>query len=92
MIQILGFKRVLTLAVLAAVCAVLAGALYYVVIPQKTKAENELRVTRAAVGTRRNEVATLKTEYEQFRSRKPNSAASSNPVSSEPRTGSGPAA
>ncbi len=70
MIQILGFKRVLTLAVLVAACAVLAGALYYVVIPQKTKTENELRATRAAVNARRNEVATLKTEYEQIQEQK----------------------
>lgn len=70
MIQILGFRRVITLAILIAVNLALAGALYSLILPQKDKVERELRTTRSAVNARRTEVATLKNEYEQIQEQK----------------------
>lgn len=70
MIQILGFRRVITLAILIAANLALAGALYSLVLPQKDKTERELRSTRSAVNARRDEVATLKNEYEQIQEQK----------------------
>lgn len=70
MIKILGIKRVITLAILVAVNLALAAALYSLILPQKAKSENELRSTRSAVNARRNEVTTLKTEYEQIQEQK----------------------
>jgi hypothetical protein len=70
MIKVLGFKRVLTLACLLAANVVLAGLLYGVLTPQTMKTEQDLRRVRAEVSTRRNEVATLKTEYEQIQEQK----------------------
>ncbi len=70
MMKILGAKRVIMLASLLAVNAVLGAFLYLVLIPQKTGTENELRKVRGAVTARRTEVATLKTEYEQIQEQK----------------------
>ena len=70
MIKILGIRRVITLAILIAVNLALAGALYSLILPQKDKTERELRSTRSAVNARRNEVATLKNEYEQIQEQK----------------------
>lgn len=70
MIKILGFRRVITLAIMVAVNLVLAGALYTLILPQKDKTEQELRNTRSAVNARRNEVATLKNEYEMIQEQK----------------------
>ena len=70
MIQILGAKRVLTLAILAMANIFLAAALYYVFIPQKAKVEQDLRVTKAAVAQRRTEIQTMQTEYEQIQEQK----------------------
>lgn len=70
MIQILGFKRVVTLAILVAANLVLAGMLYYVVLPQKNRTDNELRAVRAAVDGRRAEVTRLQTEFEQIQEQK----------------------
>jgi hypothetical protein len=70
MIQVLGVKRVIVLAVLVAVNAVLAGVLYYIILPQKETTERQLRSTRAAVESRRSEVSRLQTEFEQIQEQK----------------------
>lgn len=70
MIKILGVKRVLTLAILVAVNAILAFAAYSVTLPQKEKAEAELRSTKANIAQRRDEMIRLKTEYEQIQQQK----------------------
>ena len=70
MIQILGAKRVLTLAILVLANVILAAALYFVFIPQKIKTEQDLRVTKAAVASRRNEIQTMQTEYQQIEEQK----------------------
>lgn len=70
MIQILGAKRVLTLAILFLVNIALAAALYTIFIPEKTQTEQELRVTKAAVASRRGEIQTMQTEYQQIQQQK----------------------
>lgn len=70
MIQILGAKRVLTLAVLALANIFLAAAVYYVFMPQNIKAEQGLRAAKAAVAGRRNEIQTMQTEYQQIQEQK----------------------
>jgi hypothetical protein len=70
MIKILGAKRVIILAVLVALNAVLGGFLYYMIIPQKETTERQLRSTRAAVETRRTEVSRLQSEFEQIQEQK----------------------
>ncbi len=70
MIQILGAKRVLTLAVLAAANILLAVLLYYVFIPQAAKTEKDLRAVKSAVVARRNEIQTMQTEYQQIQEQK----------------------
>lgn len=70
MIQVLGVKRVFTLVALVVVIAVLAGALYGVVIPQKEATERELRTTKAAVSARRAEIDVMQNEYQQIQEQK----------------------
>lgn len=70
MIQILGIKRVLTLAMLIAVNLVLAGFLYGVVVPGEATTQNDLRRTRGAVESRRTEIQRLKTEYQEVQEQK----------------------
>lgn len=70
MIQILGYKRVLTLAILLGLNIVLGVALYYFIIPQKAKTEAELRTVTTAVVARRAEIETLRTQYEQVQEQK----------------------
>ena len=70
MIQILGFKRVITLAALLLVNIILAAAVYYFLIPQKDKTEAELRGVKGAIESRRSEIATMQTEYELIQEQK----------------------
>ena len=70
MIKVLGIKRVLTLVALFGVNVALAAMLYLVVLPGKAGTEQELNSTRAAVQSRRTEVARLQTEYQQIQQEK----------------------
>jgi hypothetical protein len=70
MIQVLGFRRVAILTALLLANAVLAAMVYYVLIPQKDKTENELRTVKGVIDSRRNEIATLKTQYELIQEQK----------------------
>lgn len=70
MIQVLGVKRVLTLAVLAAANIALGVMVYYVVIPGKTKTETELATVRSQISSRRTEVSTLQTQYQEIQEQK----------------------
>lgn len=70
MIQILGLKRIVTLAVLFALNVVLGVALYYFITPEKTRVENELRRVTGEVATRRTETEKLRTEYQLIQEQK----------------------
>ena len=70
MIQVLGFKRVITLAVLLLANVVLAGLVYYVLIPQKEKVRAELSNIEGVISSRRSEIETMKTEYELIQEQK----------------------
>lgn len=70
MIQILGAKRVITLSILLLVNLALGAGLYYILVPQKTKTQMELRVAKSAVASRRDQIQTMQTEYQQIQEQK----------------------
>ena len=70
MIEVLGFKRVMTIVALGFMAGGLAAALYLLVIPQKQKTERELRTIRSAVASRNIEIEKLKVEYQQIQEQK----------------------
>lgn len=70
MMKVLGAKRVFTLVALFLLNAVLAGSLYYVVIPQRDDTQTELNKVKGAISNRRTEIATLKAEYDQIQQQK----------------------
>lgn len=70
MIQVIGYKRLLMLAILFGANVFLAGMVYYVVMPQKSKTDVELNTAKAAVQARRAEVSRMKADYEQVQEQK----------------------
>lgn len=70
MISVLGFKRVVMLAVLIALNAVFAASLYMYIKPEVTKKQRELRGLRGQVSTLRSDIDRMQIEYDQLEEQK----------------------
>ena len=70
MIGVLGFKRVLLLAVLVAMNGVLAAGTYMYLIPENDTKERELRGLRGQVSTLRSDISRMQVEFEQLEQQK----------------------
>ena len=66
MIKILGARRIIILAVLIGLNALLAYAAYMYLIPQKTQKERELRGARGQVSSLQADIDDLQIEFEQL--------------------------
>ncbi len=66
MIKILGPKRVFILLILLILNAGLAGAAYYLLMPEKTAKEKQLRTLRGQVSTLNRDIANIQVEFEQL--------------------------
>ena len=63
MLKILGSKRVIFLAILAALIAGVGGAYYYVLVPAHEQSTQDLQTTKAAVDQKYADVSRMKEEY-----------------------------
>lgn len=70
MIEVLGFRRVVLLGILAVVNAILAVAMYQYVVPKKDLAERQLRSLRSDTMHHQNEITRMQTEYQQIEEQK----------------------
>ena len=70
MIAVLGFKRVVMLAVLIGVNIVLAMSIYMYMKPETQKKERELRGLRGQVSTVRSDIDRMQVEFEQLEDQK----------------------
>ena len=70
MIAVLGFKRVVMLAVLVALNIVLALSVYMYMKPETQKKERELRGLRGQVSTVRTDIDRMQVEFEQLEDQK----------------------
>jgi len=66
MIDILGFKRLLILAVLLGFNVVLGGAVYLYMSPELVNKENQLRMLRSASSSVQADIDKIRIEFEQF--------------------------
>lgn len=66
MIKVLGLKRIIVIAVLIAVNAVFAGALYYILTPEKTNQQQQLSSLRGQVSGLNRDLDNIKVEFEQL--------------------------
>lgn len=66
MIKVLGFRRIVILAALVGINALLGAAAYMHFIPQKEMKERELRGARGQVSTLRADIEALQIEFDQL--------------------------
>ena len=59
MIEIIGLRRIITIAALAIFTGLLAAGSYLYVTPQSTKLQRDLNVVRGQIGTKRSETQRL---------------------------------
>ncbi len=70
MISVLGIKRVIVLAVLVGVNALLAASAYLYLAPEIVKKEREMRGIRGEVSTLRSDIDRMQVEFEQLEDQK----------------------
>jgi hypothetical protein len=70
MMKVLGLKRILTLAILLGLNAMLAITLYFFIIPGEDQTSTDLRSTRSAVEVKRGEIKILQTQYQEIQEQK----------------------
>jgi len=70
MINILGTKRVIIIAAIAAVNAVLAAVLFLYLQPGNVQLDRDLRSTRSEISSKRAEIGRLRVEYQQIQEEK----------------------
>lgn len=70
MIEIIGLRRIITIAVLAAFAGALAAGSYLYVAPQSLKLQRDLNNVRGQIGTKRSETQRLASEFEQIQEQK----------------------
>jgi hypothetical protein len=70
MIKVLGAKRLIVIAVIVALNAVLAGVLYGYLQPKNGTLIRDLRSTQSLVGSKRSEIGRLRVEYQQIQEEK----------------------
>ncbi len=66
MIGVLGFKRIMIVAFLVALNALLAAALYLYLVPELTSTERVVRTEKAAESTVRTDIANIQAEFDQL--------------------------
>ena len=66
MINIIGFKRVIFIAALIAVNAVLGFALYNYLMPQTEKLEREVRTVNSKIATATSDIERMQIEFDQL--------------------------
>lgn len=64
MIEVLGIRRIVIVAIMVAVNAVLGAGLYLYAMPESEKLERDLRSVRGQIGSTRGETETLRSDYE----------------------------
>jgi hypothetical protein len=70
MISVLGYKRIVVLAVLLGIAVIMAGAVYYYLTPQKQQAERDLRAVRGQVSATQNDIEKVRTELDKLAGQK----------------------
>ncbi len=66
MIQVLGFKRILTVLVLLGLNIVCAAAVYLYLIPEQMKKGSELRSLRGQISTVSSDIGRMQIEFDQL--------------------------
>lgn len=66
MIEVLGFKRILGLAVLVGLVAALAGAHYLVLVPHREQQDRNLRSVKSEVEMRQQETQRMREEFSRL--------------------------
>lgn len=67
MIGLLGMRRIILLTVLLVVAGLLGAGVYLYVIPQTQDLERDLRVTRAKISQKQNEVADMRERFDELK-------------------------
>lgn len=70
MIQLIGTKRLMIIAILAAICGVLGAITYLYLMPENQKLQSELQGVKSQIAQKRSDITRFRQEFDEIEAEK----------------------